>query len=292
MAVSAIHSRADVLVALERASASTGVDFDYLLRTARRESGLNPQAQSSTSSAAGLFQFIDQTWLATLKAHGARHGLSAYADAITGDAANGYEIADPALKEEILALRYDPDVACTMAAELTRDSAHCLEARLGRKVEGGLLYAAHFLGVRGAAKLLAAAESDAETSAASLLPEAAAANRPIFYDDAGQPLSVAALLAELGAGSPQQPRPASGVPATMGAPAYALPGNAPPAMDWIRPATAPSPANAMALAGPSLPEFPARLGGGQTALRLTPEIIQILSSFDPFPDNGRRDERA
>jgi len=33
---------------------------------------LQPPARAQTSSAAGLFQFVDQTWLATLKRHGAR----------------------------------------------------------------------------------------------------------------------------------------------------------------------------------------------------------------------------
>ncbi len=48
----------------------TGVDFSYLLAQARIESGLDPSAQARTSSASGLFQFIDQTWLSTLDRHG------------------------------------------------------------------------------------------------------------------------------------------------------------------------------------------------------------------------------
>ena len=50
----------------------TGADFHYLLATAQVESNLNPNAQASTSSARGLFQFIEQTWLATLKEQGRR----------------------------------------------------------------------------------------------------------------------------------------------------------------------------------------------------------------------------
>ena len=56
-------------------AAATGSDFHYLLGTAMRESSLKPSAQSATSSAAGLFQFVDQTWLAWSKPHGAKYGL-------------------------------------------------------------------------------------------------------------------------------------------------------------------------------------------------------------------------
>ncbi|MCX7676587.1 MAG: transglycosylase SLT domain-containing protein, partial [Alteraurantiacibacter sp.] len=56
--------------AIARAAQATGTDFSYLLAQARIESGLNPAARARTSSASGLFQFIDQTWLATLDRHG------------------------------------------------------------------------------------------------------------------------------------------------------------------------------------------------------------------------------
>ena len=86
MTVQAI--RGVVEAAIERASQATGVDFSFLLGTARRESGYNPGARAHTSSAAGLFQFVDQTWLATLKRHGAKYGYARYADLI-GQGADG-----------------------------------------------------------------------------------------------------------------------------------------------------------------------------------------------------------
>ena len=65
------RSRGVVEAAIQRASSATGVDFGYLMGAATRESGYNPNAKAKTSSATGLFQFLDQTWLATLKQHGA-----------------------------------------------------------------------------------------------------------------------------------------------------------------------------------------------------------------------------
>ena len=61
---------ADVRTAIARASEKTGVDFDYLLAQARLESGLDPDAKARTSSATGLYQFIDSTWLHTMDRYG------------------------------------------------------------------------------------------------------------------------------------------------------------------------------------------------------------------------------
>ncbi len=69
--------------AIRDAARKTGAGFEYLLNTALRESNLNPNAKAKTSSATGLFQFIDQTWLGTMKQAGAAHGYGKYADAIS-----------------------------------------------------------------------------------------------------------------------------------------------------------------------------------------------------------------
>ena len=74
--------RGVVEAAIQRASQATGVDFSFLMKTANRESGMNPGARSGKSSAAGLFQFVEQTWLSTLKQHGAKHGYARYAELI------------------------------------------------------------------------------------------------------------------------------------------------------------------------------------------------------------------
>src|SRR6202167_5176061 len=91
--------------AIRQASQATGTSFNYLLATAQVESGLNPQAGASTSSARGLFQFIDKTWLATMKQAGPSLGYGQYAAAITQNASGHYEVRDPSLRSEILKLR-------------------------------------------------------------------------------------------------------------------------------------------------------------------------------------------
>ncbi len=178
----------NVRAAIARASQATGVDFSLLVETARRESALNPNARAGTSSATGLFQFIESTWLDMVRRHGAEHGLGAEAASL----GNG---ADPAARREILALRNDPEISARMAAELARDNAQTLQAQLGRAPSAGELYAAHVMGSGGAARLIEAAANGA-VSAAAIFPREAAANRGLFYAD-GAPRSAQALLARL-----------------------------------------------------------------------------------------------
>jgi hypothetical protein len=173
--------------AIQLAAARTGVDFDYLFNQARIESGLDPNARARTSSATGLFQFIDQTWLGTVKRHGAEHGLGWAADSIRKTASGRYVVSDPATRRAILDLRSDPGTAALMAAEHASDNKAALEDRLGRPATGTDLYMAHFLGQGGAAKFLGAMESNPNRTGASLFPAAARANRSIFYASNGQP---------------------------------------------------------------------------------------------------------
>ena len=101
----------NVVSALKQAASATGSDFHYLLGTAMRESSLKPTAQSSSSSATGLFQFVDQTWLGLVKNHGSQYGLSSMADAITKDSSGHYRVASDQDKRAILDLRKDPQIS-------------------------------------------------------------------------------------------------------------------------------------------------------------------------------------
>jgi hypothetical protein len=179
--------------AIQLASSKTGVDFDYLLGQAKIESGLNARARSGTSSATGLYQFVEQSWLAVVKKHGAEHGLGWAADSIGQTAGGRFSVSDGATRSAILALRNDPDVASLMAAEHASDNKSALEGSLGRNANGTDLYMAHFLGIGGAKKFLSAMANNPGASAASLFPQAAGANRSIFYASNGQPRSLSAI---------------------------------------------------------------------------------------------------
>lgn len=196
-------AQGNVQAAIRRAADATGVNFSLLVETARRESALNPNAQAGTSSASGLFQFIESTWLDMVRRHGADHGLGAEAQALQ----NG---ANAQTRRDILALRSDPEISARMAGELTRENATTLQARLGRAPSAGELYAAHVMGPGGALRLIEAAQQGAP-NAVSLFPREAAANRGLFYAN-GQPRSAQGLLdrlqldadASMGASQPVQ----------------------------------------------------------------------------------------
>ncbi|MGQ3354182.1 MAG: lytic transglycosylase domain-containing protein [Phreatobacter sp.] len=188
-----------VVSAIQAAAQKTGAGFDYLLRTARRESSLQPTAQASTSSARGLYQFIDSTWLTMVRDEGRNLGLGSYAEKIGRDASGRPTVADPAARQEILALRDDPSVAALMAGAFTNRNAADLRAATGRDPTEGELYMAHFLGSGGAARLINSNQTNPQASAALLFPDAAGANRRIFFDQ-GRPRTVAEVYQVLASG--------------------------------------------------------------------------------------------
>jgi hypothetical protein len=189
--------RAQIAGAIKKAADTIGTSFEYLLSTAKMESNFNPKAGASTSSAHGLFQFIDQTWLGTVKEAGAQLGYSQYADAITKSSSGNYSVGNPAARTAIMKLRDDPAASSAMAAVLTQSNSFKLTGKIGRRPTDGELYMAHFMGVGGAAKLISNAEDNPQASGARLFPNAAAANRSIFYDSAGRARSVSEVYSVL-----------------------------------------------------------------------------------------------
>ena len=175
-----------VVQAIQGASAKTGVSFDYLMNKASQESSFNPTAKASTSSAAGLFQFIDSTWVSAVKNYGEQFGIGNLANQISSDG----KVADPVAKQKIMSLRENPEMAANMVAAMTKDNASYLENSLGGKVGQSELYMAHFLGLGGADKFLHARQNNPTQPAADLFPAAANANKNVFYDASGRKKSL------------------------------------------------------------------------------------------------------
>jgi hypothetical protein len=190
------NAASQITGAIRQAAKATGTGFDYLLATAKVESNFDPNAKASTSSARGLFQFVEQTWLSTMKEAGPALGYGDYAKAIVTTPSGRLEVADPAMRAKILNLRHDPTANAVMAGAFTTKNAALLANKLGRQPSEGELYIAHFLGASGAAKLIAAANKS-QKSAAELFPNAASANRSIFYDKQGQARSASEVYATL-----------------------------------------------------------------------------------------------
>ena len=110
-----------IRAALARAGKAHGVDPGVLAVIASLESSLDPAAQNPSSSAGGLFQFLDGT--------AAQYGLEN---------------------------RFDVDQAADAGARLTRDNMSALATALGRQPTVGEIYLAHQQGAQGAINLLTA----------------------------------------------------------------------------------------------------------------------------------------
>ena len=192
--------RGVVEAAIQRASSATGVDFTFLLGAARRESGYNPAAKARTSSATGLFQFTDQTWLATLKQHGAKYGYARYAALIEQAPGGRFHVSGSEARAAVMDLRFDAHASALMAGELAADHAAYLRGRVGREPTAGELYAAHVLGSAGSAKLIDAMQKAPLANAAALFPREADANRSIFFPG-GKAATVSEVYANLTAGA-------------------------------------------------------------------------------------------
>lgn len=177
-----------IAYALDRAGARNGVDFDYLLQTAIRESSLNPSAKAQASSATGLFQFIESTWLEVMKDEGPRLGYQDFSDHIQ-EHEGEFFVSNPVVRQQILDLRNDPQVASDMAAAFTRRNGDYLMGKFGRMPSPGELYIAHFLGPSGAERFFELGLQSPNADAAAAFPRPAAANPSIFYEN-GRPRSV------------------------------------------------------------------------------------------------------
>jgi hypothetical protein len=156
----------DVIVA---ASQMAGVDPGIMATMAAIESGFRARVKAKTSSAQGLYQFINSTWKEMLKKYGSKYGLSANAS------------------------RNDPRANALMGAEFLKENARALEGVVKGPITDTHLYAAHFLGAGGARKLF---RSPGQTNAVRLMPDPAQANRSIFFSGHRQ-RSVDEVYAEL-----------------------------------------------------------------------------------------------
>lgn len=142
-------------------------DIDFGMTTQIKDDNGNP-----TSSAVGVMQFTNQTFLNLIKDK-------------TVAAAIGVNI-DNMSDKDILELRKDPRVSVMAGAALAQQNKKLIESTLGRGVNDAELYMAHFLGASRAVALLEARNEDGLQYAADVLPQQVSkANKPVFFNKDG-----------------------------------------------------------------------------------------------------------
>ena len=181
--LSALQSRAGAKIAgaIQHASSRTGVDFSYLLQQANVESSFRADAKAKTSSASGLYQFIESTWLSMVNKYGDKYGLSEQAAKIS----DNNKVASKADRQEILNLRKDPKLASLMAAEYASENKNYLKNTVGGEIGSTEMYMAHFMGPGGASEFLQAMNSNPDAKGSKLFYREACSNPAIFYNKDG-----------------------------------------------------------------------------------------------------------
>lgn len=175
-----------IIGAIRDGAQKSGVEFSYLVKTAKRESALDPNARAPGSSAEGLFQFVEQTWLGTLKDAGPRLGLGQFSKAIVQTRPGHYDVTDPTMRTAILSLRSDPKISSLLAGALTQSNFDTLTQSLGRKPNNEDLYLAHLLGAQGAVEAIKQSESFPDRPASAIFNDAARSNPQLFFDRSGR----------------------------------------------------------------------------------------------------------
>lgn len=179
-----IKIRRHLVDLIVRASKVVGADPTLLMAVADKESSFSTAVKAQTSSATGLYQFIEQTWLGVIYEFGTKHGLAADVKLI-GRSGRQFVVTDASQRQRILDMRREPYISALLAAEMLKRDTLRLERALGRHLTGGEIYLIHFLGPDAAQTFIETMEETPGVKAAELLPRPAQANRPIFYADAG-----------------------------------------------------------------------------------------------------------
>ena len=140
--------------AVQRMRGQSGSVVDKIIGV---ESGGNPSAQNPNSSAAGLGQFIDSTWLAMIRKYRP-------------------DIAEGKSAKDIIALKRDGSLSREMTQHYVDENQEFLKNQ-GLQTTDGNTYLAHFLGPRGAAQVL---KSDPSTPITSILGQDAVNANPFL----------------------------------------------------------------------------------------------------------------
>jgi len=155
--------------AIEEASKRVGVDAGILTAFAYKESTFEAGAKASTSSAAGLFQFLKGTWKQVVGAYGDMYGVSQDASPL------------------------DPLAAAIMGAAFIKHEIYPSISKVVPNPTVTDLYLGHFMGPSAGAHWLKNYKDNPNALAYLDWPDAAASNQWVYYDKGGNPRTYAEI---------------------------------------------------------------------------------------------------
>lgn len=167
-----VGNKQDVVNMIMAAAKMTGMDPGLLLTVAQMESSLNIKAGANTSSAKGLYQFINSTWSEVMGKYGNAYGLPKNANV------------------------FDPWANTLMGAEYLKEGAKRIMSKLGRPATPVDLYMMHFLGGGGGSKFLTNMRNNPNAIAANDFAKQAVANEKVFFSN-GRALTYAEVYDNL-----------------------------------------------------------------------------------------------
>lgn len=172
--------------AIHMAAERSGLEFGYMMELAEAESGFSHRIRASTSTATGMYQFIESTWSWMIMLHGDKYGLGALASEVElykDDLGRSQaRINNPVLRREIMELRKNPHLSSLMSAHFQKENRGKEQCFVdGGDIKRTDMYIAHFLGAHDAIYFINQMRANPGQSAAATFPEAAQANENIFY---------------------------------------------------------------------------------------------------------------
>jgi hypothetical protein len=169
---------------LAKAAKLAGADPAAVMQIAGLESRFNPNAapiardqakntqtqhdgRKAISTAHGLGQFLDSTWLETLRKHGGKYGI---------------ENASQLTEAQAKSLRGNVSLQAAMLAEHTADNARMAKGITGA-ADPASVYALHNLGQTGGKRFLGALQKNPNAPLSAVLRPEEIANNPVLYGD-------------------------------------------------------------------------------------------------------------
>ena len=146
------------------AAKDSGVSASFMAGLTGAESNFQHLAKADTSTAKGLCQFTSRTWQKTVSTYGKRYGLGRNAK------------------------RTDARANALMCAEYVKENRRYLIENLDRPVTQGDIYMAHLISPQQTVKL---ERYRPGAIAAYIMPQAASANKNLFYDKKGKARTIA-----------------------------------------------------------------------------------------------------